>query len=136
MNAITPNEKKWSVVVVEDHPILCDGLRQLISSQPDLACVGATEDISGAKRLVEECKPDLMILDLRLKAGDALDFIKTLRVERPQVKGLVPAQYDGLSSAERVLRAGPYGDVMKENTTDEVLLAVRKDHGGASVLSE
>ena len=67
MNAITQTEKKSPVVVVEDHPVLCDGLKQLINSQPDLACVGVAEDISGAKRLVEECKPDLMVLDLRLK---------------------------------------------------------------------
>jgi DNA-binding NarL/FixJ family response regulator len=55
MNTITPSEKKSSVIVVEDHPVLCDGLKQLISSEPDLACVGTAEDISGAKRLVEDC---------------------------------------------------------------------------------
>ena len=136
MNAITPTEKKSSVVVVEDHPILCDGLKQLISSQPDLACVGATEDISGAKRLVEECKPDLMILDLRLKAGDALDFIKTLRVECPQIKVLVLSLYDELTFAERALRAGASGYIMKENTTDEVLRAVRKVLAGELYFSE
>src|ERR1051326_1488523 len=68
MNAITPTEKKSSVVVVEDHPVLCDGLKQLVNSQPVLACVGFADDISGAKRLTQECKPDLMVLDLRLKA--------------------------------------------------------------------
>src|SRR5205085_2180201 len=136
MNAITPNEKKSSVVVVEDHPILCDGLKQLISSQPDLACVGAAEDISGAKRLVGECKPDLMILDLRLKAGDALDFIKTLRVDCTEVKVLVLSQYDELTFAERALRAGASGYIMKENATDEVLRAVRKVLAGELYFSD
>ena len=136
MNAITPTEEKSSVVVIEDHPILCDGLKQLISSQPDLACVGAAEDISGAKLLVEECKPDLMILDLRLKAGDALDFIKTLRVECTEVKVLVLSQYDELTFAERALRAGASGYIMKENTTDEVLRAVRKVLAGELYFSE
>ena len=136
MNAITPTEKKSPVVVVEDHPVLCDGLKQLISSQPDLACVGVADDISGAKRLVEECKPDLMILDLRLKGGDALDFIKTLRVECPQVKVLVLSQYDELIFAERALRAGASGYIMKENTTDEVLRAVRKVLAGELYFSE
>ncbi|HKP46803.1 MAG TPA: response regulator transcription factor, partial [Pyrinomonadaceae bacterium] len=136
MNAITPTEKKSPVVVVEDHPVLCDGLKQLINSQPDLACVGVADDIPGAKRLVEECKPDLMILDLRLKGGDGLDFIKTLRVECPQVKVLVLSQYDELVFAERSLRAGASGYIMKEKTTDEVLKAVRKVLAGELYFSE
>ena len=117
MNAIIQTEKKSSVVVVEDHPVLCDGLKQLISSQSDLACVGVADDVPDAKRLVQDCKPDLMVIDLRLKAGDALDFIKTLRVECPEVKVLVLSQYDELVFAERALRAGASGYIMKENTT-------------------
>jgi DNA-binding NarL/FixJ family response regulator len=136
MNAITQTETKSSVIVVEDHPVLSDGLKQLIGSQPDLACVGVADDISSAKRLVEECKPNLMLLDLRLKAGDALDFIKTLRVEYPQVKVLVLSQYDELIFAERALRAGASGYIMKENTTDEVLRAVRKVLAGQLYFSE
>ena len=135
MNAITPTEKKSLVVVVDDHPVLCDGLKHLISNQPDLACVGVADDLSDARQLVEECKPDLMILDLRLK-GDALDFIKTLRVECPQIKVLVLSQYDELIFAERSLRAGASGYIMKENTTDEVLRAVRKVLAGELYFSE
>jgi DNA-binding NarL/FixJ family response regulator len=136
MNAITPTEKKSHVVVVENHPVLCDGLKQLISSQPDLACVGVADDIPGAKLLVEECKPNLMILDLRLKGGAGLDFIKVLRTECPQVKVLVLSQYDELIFAERALRAGASGYIMKENTTDEVLRAVRKVLAGELYFSE
>ena len=136
MNAIKPSEKKSSVIVVEDHPVLCDGLKQLINSQPDLACVGVGDDVSGAKRLVAECKPDLMVLDLRLKGGDTLDFIKTLRVEHPEVKVLILSQYDELIFAERALRAGASGYVMKENATDEVLRAVRKVLAGELYFSE
>ncbi|PYK20354.1 MAG: hypothetical protein DME56_07750 [Verrucomicrobia bacterium] len=107
MNAITQTERKSHVVVVDDHPVLCDGLKQLIDRQPDLTCVGVADNTSDAKRLVQECKPDLMILDLRLKGGDALDFIKTLRVEFPE-----------------------------ENVTDEVLRAVRKVLAGELYFSE
>jgi DNA-binding NarL/FixJ family response regulator len=136
MNAITQTERKSPVAVVEDHPVLCDGLKQLINSQPDLACVGVGDDISSAKRLVEECSPDLMVLDLRLKGGDALDFIKTLRVEHPEVKVLVLSQYDELIFAERALRAGAFGYIMKENATDEVLRAMRKVLAGDLYFSE
>jgi DNA-binding NarL/FixJ family response regulator len=135
MNTIIPTEKKSLVAVVDDHPVLCDGLKHLISNQPDLACVGVADDLSGARQLVEECKPDLIILDLRLK-GDALDFIKTLRVERPQIKVLVLSQYDELIFAERSLRAGASGYIMKESTTDEVLRAVRKVLAGELYFSE
>ena len=128
--------QKSRTVVVEDHPVLCDGLKQLINNQPDLACVGVADNISDAKRLVEQCKPDLMVLDLRLKGGDALDFIKTLRVEHPEVKVLVLSQYDELIFAERTLRAGASGYIMKENATDEVLRAVRKVLAGELYFSD
>jgi DNA-binding NarL/FixJ family response regulator len=128
--------KKSRTVVVEDHPVLCDGLRQLMNSQPDLACVGVADNTSDAKRLLEQCKPDLMVLDLRLKGGDALDFIKTLRVEHPEVKVLVLSQYDELIFAERALRAGASGYIMKENATDEVLRAVRKVLAGELYFSD
>src|SRR5437870_4346557 len=128
--------QKSRTVVVEDHPVLCDGLKQLINNQPDLACVGVADNISDAKRLVEQCKPDLMVLDLRLKGGDALDFIKTLRVEHPELKVLVLSQYDELLFAERALRAGASGYIMKENATDEVLRAIRKVLAGELYYSE
>ncbi len=136
---MTPEEeshKKARTIVVEDHPVLCDGLKQLINSQPDLACVGVANNTSDAKQLVEQCNPDLMVLDLRLKGGDALDLIKTLRVERPEVKVLVLSQYDELIFAERALRAGASGYIMKENATEEVLRAVRKVLAGELYFSE
>jgi DNA-binding NarL/FixJ family response regulator len=136
MNAITQTDRKSHVVIVDDHPVLCDGLKQLIDRQPDLTCVGVADNTSDAKRLVQECKPDLMVLDLRLKGGDALDFIKTLRVEFPEVKVLVLSQYDELIFAERTLRAGASGYIMKENVTDEVLRAVRKVLTGELYFSE
>jgi DNA-binding NarL/FixJ family response regulator len=136
MNAMIQTEKKSHVVVVDDHPVLCDGLKQLIDRQPDLACVGVADNTLDAKRLVQECKPDLMVLDLRLKGGDALDFIKILRVECPEVKVLVLSQYDELIFAERALRAGALGYIMKENVTDEVLRAVRKVLAGELYFSE
>ena len=116
--------------------MLSDGLRQLIDKQPDLACVGVADNTSDAKRLVERSEPDLMLLDLRLKGGDALDLIKTLRVEHPDLKVLVLSQYDELIFAERTLRAGAFGYIMKENATEEVLRAARKVLNGELYFSE
>ncbi|PYL09130.1 MAG: DNA-binding response regulator [Verrucomicrobia bacterium] len=136
MSTKPKSHKKSRIIVVEDHPVLLDGLRQLIGSQPDLACVGVADNTSDAKRVVEQSKPDLMVLDLRLKAGDALELIKSVRVENPQLKMLVLSQYDELIFAERALRAGASGYIMKENATDEVLRAVRKVLAGELYFSE
>ena len=136
MSTKPKSHKKSRIIVVEDHPVLLDGLRQLIGSQPDLACVGAADNTSDAKRVVEQSKPDLMVLDLRLKAGDALELLKSVRVEHPQLKMLVLSQYDELIFAERALRAGASGYIMKENATDEVLRAVRKVLAGELYFSE
>jgi DNA-binding NarL/FixJ family response regulator len=136
MNAIIQTERKSHVVIADVHPLLCDGLRQLIDRQPDLLCVGVADNALDAKRLAQQCEPNLMVLDLRLKGGDALDLIKTLRVGCPEVKVLVLSEYDELIYAERVFRAGASGYVMKENTTNEVLRAVRKVLGGELYFSE
>jgi DNA-binding NarL/FixJ family response regulator len=128
--------RKSRIIVVEDHPVVCDGLMQLIRSQRDLACIGTADNTPDAKRLVEQREPDLMLLDLRLKSGDALELIKSLRVEHPDVKVLVLSQYDELIFAERALRDGASGYIMKENATEEVLRAVRKVLAGELYFSE
>jgi DNA-binding NarL/FixJ family response regulator len=111
-------------------------LRQLIGGQPDLACIGVADNTSDAKLLVEKLKPDLVLLDLRLKSGDTLELIKSLRVEHPEIKALVLSQFDELIFAERALRAGAFGYIMKENATDEVMRAVRKVLAGELYFSE
>src|SRR5437763_4044384 len=127
---------KAKIVVIDDHPVLRDGLMQLLCSQPDLECTGTADNTADARRLVAQFAPDLMILDLRLKSGDTLDLIKSLRVEHPELKVLVLSQYDELLFAERALRAGASGYVMKENATDEILRAVRKVLAGELYFSE
>jgi len=136
---MTPNTRhpgKSRLIVVEDHPVVCAGLMQLIGNQPDLTCAGTADSTSAAKQLVEQYQPDLMLLDLRLKSGDSLELIKSLRVEHPKVRVLVLSQYDELIFAERALRAGASGYIMKENATDEVLRAVRKVLAGELYFSE
>src|SRR5438477_11770684 len=136
MTARERKRPKSRILIVEDHPVVCAGLMQLVNNEPDLACVGTADNTADARRLVRECQPHLTILDLRLKAGDALDLIKSLRVEHPELKVLVLSQYDELLFAERTLRAGASGYIMKENATDEVLRAVRKVLAGELYFSE
>jgi DNA-binding NarL/FixJ family response regulator len=130
------NGRKYRLIVVDDHPVLRDGLIQLICHQPDLDATGFADNTADAKRLVEKSEPDLIILDLRLKTGDALDLIKSLRVEHPNVKVLVLSQYDELIFAERTLRAGAAGYLMKDNAAEEILRAIRKVLSGDLYVSE
>ena len=125
MNNIPSGHGKARVVIVDDHPLVRDALVQLICHQPNLDCVGGANNTADAKRVVDQQRPDLVILDLRLKSGDALDLIKTFRAEQPDVKVLVLSQYDELVFAERVLRAGACGYVMKDNATEVILEAIR-----------
>lgn len=118
MKSTAPHVSHAKITVVDDHPLLRDGLKQLICREDDLDCTGAADNTADAKRLGAQLKPDLVVLDLRLKSGDAIDLIKTLRVERPDVKVLVLSQYDELIFAERVLRVGASGYVMNENATE------------------
>jgi DNA-binding NarL/FixJ family response regulator len=127
---------KARIVVIDDHPLLSEGLMQLLCSQPDLECTGIADNTADAKRLVAQSAPDLMILDLRLKNGDTLELIKSLRVEHPDLKVLVLSQYDEMLFAERVLRAGASGYIMKENATDEILSAVRRVLAGDIYFSQ
>ena len=117
--------RKNHVVIVDDHPLVREALMQLIDRQPDLNWTGTAETTAEARRMVETLSPDLLILDLRLKSGDALDLIKTLRAEHPEVKVLVLSQDHELMFAERVLRSGACGYVMKENATEEILQAIQ-----------
>ena len=113
------------VIVIDDHPLLRDGIIKLISAEKDLKFLGEADNVADARRLVIEAKPDLMLLDLRLKSGDSLDLIKSMKIEHPELKVLVVSQHDEMLFAERALRAGAFGYVMKENATDEILAAMR-----------
>src|SRR5262245_32361872 len=88
-------------LVVDYHPLLRDSLIKLISSEKDIICCGEADNVADAKRLVQETKPDLLLLDLRLKSGDALDLIKSMKVEHSDLKILVISQHDGMVYAER-----------------------------------
>lgn len=120
-----PKPRKARILVVDDHPLLREGMRNLIGEQDDLECCGEADSVADAKRVIEAKKPDLMLLDLRLKSGDSLDFIKCMKVEVPELRILVISQHDEMVFAERALRAGASGYVMKENATDDILAAIR-----------
>ena len=117
--------KKARVLVADDHPLFRQGLVHLINQERDLRCCGEADTVAATEMAVASLKPDLLLLDLRLKDGDGLQLIKTLRTRFPKLFILVVSQHPETLYAERALRAGARGYVMKEEATEEVRIAIR-----------
>lgn len=125
-----------NVVIVDDHPVVRQGLAQLLMQEPDLHVCGEAEDESTAVRLVAETKPQLVIVDLSLKSGDGIDLIKALRFAHPGLPILVLSMHDEIHYVERALRAGALGYLTKQEASTKVLAAVRHVLQGEIFLSD
>ena len=118
-------ESKARVLVVDDHPVMRDGLRWMIEQQRDMVCCGEAGTAAETLVAVARRHPDLVILDLWLKNADGLDLIKSLKKRFPKLRILIFSQYDLPMYLERALRAGARGYVGKDQAADEVLNAAR-----------
>lgn len=117
---------KRRVFVVDDHPIVRSGLAQLINREPDLMVCGDSEDVQHALESIEALKPDILIVDISLNGPDGLDLLKTIRAGQSQIPVLILSMHDESIYAERALRAGANGYIMKQEGTDRVLTALRR----------
>jgi DNA-binding NarL/FixJ family response regulator len=116
---------KARILVVDDHPLLRGGVLRLINQQSDLICCGEAGTVAEAQMAAARLRPDLITMDLRLKGGDGLDLIKTLKAQFPGLRMLVLSQYEAPLYVERALRAGALGYVLKEQAAEELLSAIR-----------
>jgi len=126
---------KQRILIADDHPLFREGLVQLINRERDLSCCGETGTVAATQTAVATLQPDLLVLDLRLKDGDGLELIKSLKARFPDLFVLVLSEHDETLYAERALRAGAKGYLMKEEATDEVLNAIRRILEGELYLS-
>jgi DNA-binding NarL/FixJ family response regulator len=117
---------KRRVLIVDDHPLMRQGLAQLINQQPDLAVCGEAEDVPQALRQTSELKPDVVIVDLSLRGSDGIELIKSLHLQYDQLPILVLSMHDEAIYAERALKAGAWGYIMKQEATNQVLNALRR----------
>jgi DNA-binding NarL/FixJ family response regulator len=122
MSAVLPVAR---ILVVDDHPMVREGLVRLIAQHKDLMCCGEAGTVGETMAAVSSKRPDLVILDLRLKGGDGLELIKSLKSQFPELRILILSQYEAPLYAERALRAGALGYVVKEQAAEEVLNAIR-----------
>ena len=124
------------VFVIDDHPVVRQGLNQLINQEPDLVICGEANDPTEALSGLAATHPDLVILDLSLSDGDGISFIKTLRQDYPGTTVLVLTMHDETFFAERALRAGAAGFLTKQEASEKVLAAIRSLLDGDMYVSD
>ena len=127
---------KCKVFLVDDHPIVRQGLALFIEREPDLMVCGEAEDATSALQAIRDAAPDFVILDISLNGPDGLELLKTLRVRYPNLPALVLSMHDESVYAERALRAGASGYIMKQEAADKVITAIRHILGGDVYLSD
>jgi len=114
------------IVLVDDHPVLRKGLAQTIEEEIDLSVIGQMESAEEALHEIEALSPDLAVVDISLPGMSGLELLKHLESRAPDVQALVVSRHDETLYAERCIRAGARGYVMKQEAGDVIVEAIRK----------
>lgn len=128
--------KKSRVFIVDDHTMFREGLRKLLHREPGLTVCGDAADADEAMRGIRQTKPDIVLVDISLTGASGFDLIKSIRSEDEELPVLVVSMHDELHYAERALRAGAMGYVIKHEPARNMKAAVYKVLGGDMYLSE
>jgi DNA-binding NarL/FixJ family response regulator len=131
-----PGADKRRVFIVDDHTMFREGLRQLIEREAGLTTCGDAPDAAEALRGIRASKPDVVIVDISLAGASGIDLIKDIKAEFEDLPVLVVSMHDESLYAERALRAGAMGYVMKHEPAKTVKAAIQKVLGGDMYLSE
>ncbi|HOT44027.1 MAG TPA: response regulator transcription factor [Spirochaetota bacterium] len=125
------------ILIVDDHPLICKGLALMITKKaPDIQVCGDADDVNSALETAASQRPDLMVIDIELKSSNGLDLVKALRTRHPDIPTLVFSMHDESIYAERALRAGARGYVMKDLPVEKLVEAIRKVLAGKLYFSE
>jgi DNA-binding NarL/FixJ family response regulator len=127
---------KTKIILVDDHPLVREWLTNLIHQQADLMVCGEAETAPAALELIAATKPDVAIVDISLKDSSGIELIKRIKAAHPRVAVIVLSMHDERLYAERALRAGARGYIMKRETARKVIAAVRLVLDGRLYLSE
>jgi DNA-binding NarL/FixJ family response regulator len=122
-NGVSRNHR---VFIVDDHPLVREGLANLINQQSDVTVCGEAEDSAGAISGIQTIQPDVVLVDISLKNESGLELVKTLKNQFPDLAVIVISMHDEALYAERALHAGARGYVMKRETTKNMLTAIRR----------
>lgn len=127
---------KNRIFLVEDHPVFRDGLSKLLNAEDDLAVCGEAANTTDALKSILKCKPDLVVIDIGLPGKSGLELIKEIRALKLTIKLLAVSMFDEAIYAQRVLRAGGDGYVMKQEDPEVIILAIRDVLAGHIYVSE
>ncbi|MDA0322213.1 MAG: response regulator transcription factor [Verrucomicrobia bacterium] len=136
MNATAKSSSTVNVFLVDDHAIVRDGLRLLVESQDDMKVCGEAECPEEALRRIGRADANLLVADLKYNNGSGMEFIRELKARYPEVRVLVLSMHEESAYAERTLRAGASGYVMKSGLRGTLLEAIREIMDGRIYLSE
>ena len=114
------------VLLVDDHPVVRDGLRQIIQRESDLMVCGEVETARAVRAAIKEFHPDIVVTDLSLRQGDGMEVVRDVRAQYPRLPILVLSMHDEAIYAERVLAVGANGYIMKKAASQEFLMALRR----------
>ena len=128
--------KKSRILIVDDHPIFRKGLGQLINEEKDMEVCGEAEDFFSAIQKIRNLKPDLAIVDITLKDTSGLELIKYITDNEIYIPALVLSMHDEKIFAERALKSGAKGYIMKQEMSDNVTVAIRQLLAGKIYISE
>ena len=127
---------KHRLLIVDDHPLFREGLRQIIERDPELTVCGEASSAAEALEAIPQIKPDLVLVDISLGGTSGIDLLKAIRTEYEELPVLVVSMHEESLYAERALRAGAMGYVMKHEPGKTVKAAIHKLLGGEMYLSE
>jgi len=132
----TPVSNKLKVLLVDDHPITRQGMKALVNQQPNLEVCGEADNAAFAIELVGRLQPDLAIVDIALKTTNGIELTKNIKVHAPNLPVLIVSMHDEGLYAERALRAGAMGYLMKQEASEKIIAAIQRLLQGEIYLSD
>ena len=127
---------KARIFLVDDHPLVRESLTSLIDRQADMMVCGEAEDAAQALKAIAAGQPSIAIMDISLKESSGLELIKAVKARSPQIGIIVLSMHDEKLYAERCIRAGARGYVMKRESTKRIVTAIREELKGRLCVSE
>jgi DNA-binding NarL/FixJ family response regulator len=129
-------DERTRIIIVDDHPIIRKGLSDLINHEDDLVVCCQAEDAHEAMELINKSEADIAVVDISLKETSGIELIKDLKAQHPNLPVLALSMHDESLYAERALRAGAKGYIMKAEATEKVITAIRKVLSGELYVSD
>lgn len=129
-------KRKTQILIIDDHPVVREGLEAILDHEQDLRVCGQAEDADGALEAIADLKPDIAIVDISLKNSDGIELTKTIKARYPKIFVIVLSMHDESVYAERVLLAGAQAYLMKDAASENIVTAIRRVLRGDIYVSE